>query len=170
MTNVHVGAPSLALLHMLTGCWISQALYVAAKLGIADLLQEGPQSCTRLAEATQTHAETLYRVLRALASVGVFVEDEEGCFSLTPLAEPLRTDAPGSLRWSSSTTSSCPIARNALNVSSCRLNPPLMPRISSLSASSPSRLTVMMVRAGPRPAMRFALCTMRSVRKPFVGK
>src|SRR5262245_25001128 len=98
MTDVHVGAPPLVLLHMVTGCWISQALYVAAKLGIADLLQEGPQSCTRLAEATQTHAETLYRVLRALASVGVFVEDEEGRFRLTPLAEPLRTDAPGSLR------------------------------------------------------------------------
>lgn len=98
MTNVHVGAPPLALLHMVTGCWISQALYVTAKLGIADLLQEKPQSCTRLREATQTHAETLYRVLRALASVGVFVEDEEGRFSLTPLAEPLRTDVPGSLR------------------------------------------------------------------------
>ena len=98
MTNVHVGVPPMALLHMVTGCWISQALYVAAKLGIADLLQEGPQSCTRLAEATQTHAGALYRVLRALASVGVFVEDEAGRFSLTPLAEPLRTDAPGSLR------------------------------------------------------------------------
>ena len=39
MTNVDVGAPPMALLHMVTGCWISQALYVAAKLGIADLLQ-----------------------------------------------------------------------------------------------------------------------------------
>jgi DNA-binding IclR family transcriptional regulator len=67
-------------------------------LGIADLLQEGPKSCTELAEATQTHAGALYRVLRALASVSVFVEDEAGRFSLTPLAEPLRTDAPGSLR------------------------------------------------------------------------
>jgi O-methyltransferase/methyltransferase family protein len=98
MTNVHVGAPPLALLHMMTGCWLSQALYVAAKLGIADLLQEGPQSYTRLAEATQTHAGALYRVLRALASVGIFVEDEAGCFRLTPLAEPLCTDTPGSLR------------------------------------------------------------------------
>jgi hypothetical protein len=83
---------------MVTGCWISQALYVAAKLGIADLLQEGPQSCARLAEATQTHAEALYRVLRALASVGIFAEDEAGHFRLTPLADLLRTDAPGSLR------------------------------------------------------------------------
>lgn len=98
MTNVQGAAPPLALLHMVTGCWTSQALSVAATLGIADLLQEGPQSCTRLAEATQTHAGALYRVLRALASVGVFAEDEAGCFRLTPLAEPLRTDAPGSLR------------------------------------------------------------------------
>ena len=63
MTNAQVGAPPLALLHMMTGGWISQALYVATKLGIADLLQEGPQSCARLAEATQTHARALYRVL-----------------------------------------------------------------------------------------------------------
>ena len=98
MTDVHVEAPPMALLHMLTGCWISQALYVAAKLNIADLLQEGPKSCTELAEATQMHAGALYRVLRALASVSVFVEDEAGRFSLTPLAEPLRSDAPGSLR------------------------------------------------------------------------
>ena len=88
----------MALLHMVTGRWLSQALYVAAKLGIADLLHEGPQSCTRLAEATQMHAGALYRVLRALASMGVFAEDEAGRFSLTPLAELLCTDAPGSLR------------------------------------------------------------------------
>jgi hypothetical protein len=83
---------------MVAGSWVSQALYVAAKLGIADLLQEGPQPCKRLAQATQTHADSLYRLLRALASVGVFVEDEEACFSLTPMAELLRTDVPGSLR------------------------------------------------------------------------
>jgi hypothetical protein len=88
----------MALLHMVTGCWVSQALYVAAKLGIADLLHEGPQSCASLAEATQTHAGALYRVLRALASVGVLAEHEEGRFRLTPLADLLRTDAPGSLR------------------------------------------------------------------------
>ena len=98
MTNDHVGSSPMALLNMVTGCWVSQALYVAAKLGIADLLHEGPQSCTRLAEATQTHAGSLYRVLRALASVSIFAEDEEGRFSLTPLAEHLRAGAPGSLR------------------------------------------------------------------------
>ncbi len=98
MTNDHVGSSPMALLNMVTGCWVSQALYVAAKLGIADLLHEGPQSCKRLAEATQTHAGSLYRVLRALASVSIFAEDEKGCFSLTPLSEPLRAGVPGSLR------------------------------------------------------------------------
>jgi hypothetical protein len=88
----------MALLHLVTGGWVSQALYVAAKFGIADLLHEGPKSCAMLAEATQTHAGALYRVLRALASVGVFAEDEEGRFRLTPLAESLQTDTPGSLR------------------------------------------------------------------------
>ena len=65
MTNMHAESSPMALLHMVTGCWLSQALYVAVKLGIADLLHEGPQSCTRLAEATQTHAGgTLSRVAR----------------------------------------------------------------------------------------------------------
>lgn len=98
MTNVQVGSSHMTLLHMMTGCWVSQALYVAAKLGIADLLQEGPQSYTVLATATQTHAGALYRVLRALASLSIFCEGKDGHFSLTPLAEPLRADAPGSLR------------------------------------------------------------------------
>lgn len=98
MTKVHVGAPPTTLLNMATGCWLSQAIYVVAKLGIADLLYEGPKSCATLADATQTHVGALYRVLRALASVSVFVEDEDGRFTLTPLAEQLRTGVPGSLR------------------------------------------------------------------------
>lgn len=98
MTDAQAGSPQLALLQMMTGCWVSQALYVAAKLGIADLLRDAPQSCIKLAEATQTHSNALYRVLRALASLNIFSEEEDGRFSLTPLAEPLRTDAPGSLR------------------------------------------------------------------------
>ena len=90
--------PTLTMLNMLAGCWISQALYVAAKLGIADILQDGPQSCGRLAQAAQTHTGSLYRVMRALASINVFAEDENRHFRLTPLAEQLQTHAPGSLR------------------------------------------------------------------------
>lgn len=63
-TGVGVTPPPATLLHMMTGYWISQTLYVAAKLGIADLLTEGPTSVANLAAATDTDACSLYRVLR----------------------------------------------------------------------------------------------------------
>ncbi|QDT29192.1 methyltransferase [Gimesia panareensis] len=83
---------------MITGYWSSQAIYAAAKLGIADLLTEGPQTAEQLAVATETHAGALYRVLRALASVGIFAENQQQEFTLTPMAEYLRSDVPGSKR------------------------------------------------------------------------
>ena len=89
-----------ALWRMTNAYQASQAIHVAATLGIADLLKDGPRSADELAEATGTHAPTLYRLLRALASVGVFAESNEhdGRFDLTPLAEYLRSDARGSVR------------------------------------------------------------------------
>lgn len=66
--------PPAILLQMMTGYWVSQAIYVAAKLGVADLLADGPQPVEALATATQVHAPSLHRVLRALASVGIFTE------------------------------------------------------------------------------------------------
>lgn len=83
---------------MLSGYWSTQALYVAAKLGIADLLIGGPRSANDLAQATNTHAPSLYRLLRGLASMGVFADIGNAHFSLTPLAECLRSDLPGSQR------------------------------------------------------------------------
>ena len=83
---------------MISGYWISQAIYAAAKLGIADLLNDGLKSVEELASATATNADALYRLLRALASVGVFAETAPRQFALTPLAEPLRSDVPGSKR------------------------------------------------------------------------
>lgn len=83
---------------MLMGYWISQALYVAAKLGLADLVAAHPRTANDLAAQTGMHARSLYRLLRALASVDVFAEREEGRFELTPLAELLRSDVPGSQR------------------------------------------------------------------------
>jgi hypothetical protein len=83
---------------MITGYWISQAIYAAAKFGIADHLKDGPRTVGELADATSTNPEALYRLLRALASVGVFTEGESRRFSLTPLAEPLRSDVAGSKR------------------------------------------------------------------------
>src|SRR5690349_2526106 len=71
----------------ITGYWTSQAVYVAAKLRIADCLADGPKTAEALAEATGTHPRTLHRLLRALASVGVFSEEDAGRFRLTPAAE-----------------------------------------------------------------------------------
>jgi hypothetical protein len=93
------GIPPVAqLTQLLFGYMISQSISVAAKLGVADLLKDGPLPAEALAEKTGTHAGALYRLLRALASAGIFAEDEAGRFQLTPMAESLRSDAPGSLR------------------------------------------------------------------------
>lgn len=91
-------SPDQQLLQMISGTWVSQAIFVAAKLGVADQLQEGPRSPTDLAAIANVHPRALYRVLRALASVGIFVEHDDGRFGLTPMAELLRSDRPGSLR------------------------------------------------------------------------
>lgn len=86
------------MLQIISGFWISRAVYVIAKLGIPDILKSGPKTADELASATKMHGPSLYRVLRALASVGV-LSAEGDTFSLTPLSETLVTDAPGSLRW-----------------------------------------------------------------------
>ena len=90
--------PALALLQQALGFWISRAICVVAQLGIADLLKDGPLDTETLAAAAGVHAPSLYRVLRTLASVGIFAEGEAGRFGLTPQAEPLRSDAPDSIR------------------------------------------------------------------------
>jgi hypothetical protein len=76
----------------------SQALIAAAQLGIADLLSEGPRRAEELAGATGMHPRALFRLLRALAGLGVFSILDDGRFALTPLGEPLRSEVPGSLR------------------------------------------------------------------------
>ena len=90
--------PSQQLVQMIVGSWVSRAIYVAAKLQIANLLADGPQLVEQLAEAAGVAPRPLYRVLRALAGVGVFARDADGRFRLNPLAEPLRTGGPKSLR------------------------------------------------------------------------
>lgn len=90
--------PQIALLQLTTGAWITQAVYVAAKLGIADLLKDGPKSCDELARSSQANPGTLRRVLRLLASMGVFTETSESTFGLTPMADFLRSDNPQSMR------------------------------------------------------------------------
>ena len=89
---------SAKLLQLLEGAWVAQAIGVAAKLGLADLMKDGARPVDDLARETSTHAPSLYRLLRALASVGIFAEAEHRTFGLTPLAEPLQSDVRGSMR------------------------------------------------------------------------
>ena len=84
------------LLQLTNGYRVSQAVYVVATLRIPDHLAKGPLSSDHLAALTGSHPKTLYRVLRALAAVGVFHEDQHKCFALTALGEGLQTDIPGS--------------------------------------------------------------------------
>jgi hypothetical protein len=90
--------PQAYLTQMAFSSLMSQALYVAAKLGIADLLAESPKPVSELAAATNTNDRALYRILRSLASAGVFTETESKVFANTLYSEPLRSDAPASVR------------------------------------------------------------------------
>jgi len=90
--------PAAILMQMMDGLKVTQLIHVAAKLGIADLLVDGPRSSEELAATVGVHPGALYRVLRALAGLGIFREVDGGRFDLTPLAEPLRSDVPGSVR------------------------------------------------------------------------
>jgi Dimerisation domain len=94
-----VQAAAATVLRMIQGLHISRAVYVAAKLGISDLLADGPRPAAELAQLTKAHAPSLYRVLRLLAALNVLREQPSGHFALTPLGERLRTGVPGSLRY-----------------------------------------------------------------------
>lgn len=98
LENLKDKSPPEVLMQMVTSCWVSNLIFVAAKLGIADLLKEGAKSSDELAKATETDARNLYRLLRALASVNIFEELEDKHFKLTPLAYYLQTNVHGSMR------------------------------------------------------------------------
>jgi hypothetical protein len=102
MTPIEHGSqqvpPPVALHRLMSGCWISQAICVAAQLGIADHLTDAPKTADELARAVGAHAGALYRLLRALASVGVFTEVESQRFALTSMGSYLQTGIAGSLR------------------------------------------------------------------------
>lgn len=87
--------PHVQLIQMGTALWVSRLVYVAAKLNVADHIADATRSAEELAGATQTHAPSLYRFLRTLASLGLLKEDADRRFALTPLGAALRADAPG---------------------------------------------------------------------------
>jgi len=89
---------AIELLEMITGKWVCQAIYVAAELGVADLLRDGPRSSAEIAKATSANEDAMYRLLRALSNVGIFTERPGRQFELTELGQYLRSDVPGTLR------------------------------------------------------------------------
>jgi hypothetical protein len=88
------------LIQMGNAFWVSRLVYAAAKLGLADQLEGGPKSAAELSDATNTHAPSLHRLLRTLASLGILTERDAQRFALTPLGEALKTGAPGGARSS----------------------------------------------------------------------
>jgi SAM-dependent methyltransferase len=91
-------APARLLALIWPGALAAQAVYVAAKLGVPDLLKNGPQSAEAIARATGAHAPSVQRLARALARVGLFSESSTGQFQNTELGDLLRADHPASLR------------------------------------------------------------------------
>lgn len=96
--NNQLPPPPAQMMQMITGFWTSCCIYTAAKLNIADHLKDGPQTANQLAESTHSHAPSLHRVLRALSSVGVFKENDQQQYELTPLGNTLQADVPGSMK------------------------------------------------------------------------
>ena len=106
--QAHQLPPQEILMQMITSAWVSQSIYVAAKVGVADLLKDGSKSASELAKSLDVNADALYRILRALSSIGIFAELEDKQFQLTPMAEYLRSDISNSMRgvalWMGSAT------------------------------------------------------------------
>jgi ubiquinone/menaquinone biosynthesis C-methylase UbiE len=90
--------PPLQMLQVMAGFWVARCVYILAKLGIADVIKDGPLTADQLAAATGSHGPSLFRVLRALAAVGIVSQDEQDRFGATPLSDTLRSDVRGSLR------------------------------------------------------------------------
>src|SRR5262245_50207462 len=90
--------PPIQLLQLITGSWVAQAVAVAAELRLADLVKDGAKNTADLAAATKTHEPSLFRLMRALASRGVFKETGNRVFAQTPMSEALVTKPTGSMR------------------------------------------------------------------------
>ena len=94
------GAPSPdhILIQLLTGAWAMQAVATAARLGINDVLGDGPKTADDVAAKTRAHAGAIYRLLRALASLGVLERRADGRFANTAVGDRLREGVPGNLK------------------------------------------------------------------------
>jgi hypothetical protein len=91
--------PQLLLGRLLFGKQMTYCLSGVARLGVADHMNARPIAVEEIARKTGAHAPSLYRVMRMLASMGVFKEEQGKCFTLTPAGELLKSDAPGTMRY-----------------------------------------------------------------------
>lgn len=94
----HATPPTQIMMQLITGYWLSQAVGVAAHLGIADALAGGHRTSDDLGWALGAHPKSVYRLMRLLTSIGVFDKEGDDCFTLNPLGETLLSKGPGSVR------------------------------------------------------------------------
>ncbi len=91
--------PNIVMSQMIFGCVVTKAVHVAARLNLADIIDShGPMNCSELAKKTGAHAESLSRLMRALASIGIFSIDQHGKYALTPMADCLKADSSVSVK------------------------------------------------------------------------
>lgn len=90
--------PQTAIVDLIGGVWAARAVATLARLGVPDRLTNGPRTAAELAPAVGAHPDALYRLLRAVSSIGVLAKNADDRFSLTPLGNCLRSDVPGSMR------------------------------------------------------------------------
>jgi hypothetical protein len=93
-TKDEVAALAQRMREIISANWMSQAVYVAAELRIADFLVQGARTEQELAALTQTHIGALRRLLRALTTIDFCRDLDDGLFEITPLGALLATDAP----------------------------------------------------------------------------
>lgn len=98
--SVNAPPPQAKILDLITGFWAARAVAAVARLGIADQLAKGPRTAQELAPLVGANPDALYRLLRAVTSIGVLIKDAHGRFSLTPVGDCLRSGVPGSMRAS----------------------------------------------------------------------
>jgi hypothetical protein len=99
-SKAETAPPHTQLIQMGTAFWVSRVVFLAAKLGLADQLANGPRTAAELAQSTGMHTKSLHRLMRTLASLGILSEREDHSFELTSLGEALKSGAPGSARSS----------------------------------------------------------------------
>jgi hypothetical protein len=90
--------PQAMIMQISMGAMVTQAIYVATKLNIADIIADGEKHIDQISQEADAHSPSLYRIMRTLSSLGIFNETQPRTFQNTPLSEVLRADVPGSMR------------------------------------------------------------------------